>query len=125
MSKQQSTLPMINGQVQRQANGIVIRTKQLRQPLPLNNGVANNLYLGAASLTLGHTSQQAKKKQPVHEVSLIDNLAGARKQSTSSMAYEAHYQRRYGHATDKAVNDGDSPGYAGGNRRTNDMNSRT
>ena len=90
ISKHQSMLPMINGQVQRHANGIVIRAKQLRQPPLLNNGVANNLYLGAASLTLNPTSQQQTKKkslkEAIHETSLVDNTQkelndAARKQS--------------------------------------------
>lgn len=128
MSKQPSVLPMINGHIQRQTNGIVIKSKQYRQqPIPMRNGVSNNLYLGAASLTLGQTTHTSKKKYPFnHDSSHKDNSAGARKQSTSSMAYEAQFHRRYGNINDKTVNDGDSPEYTAGNRGTNnDMNSRT
>lgn len=100
MTKHPSMLPMINGQVQRLgANGLVLRQKQLKQPPPLSTGVANNLYIGAASLTLNNQPQPYKKKahkeggetQTAEKVPKKEVLGGSeiRKYSQSSMAYTA------------------------------------
>lgn len=104
MTKHPSMLPMISGQVQRHgANGIVIRHKQLKQPPPLSNGVANNLYIGAASLTLNHTNQPQPKKKSLKEGGEIMTAekkreiqegSGMRKYSQSSMAYTGSHVKK-------------------------------
>ena len=106
---------MINGQAQRGSDLTGARTRKVRQAPRAGYAVANNLYLGAATLaTLNHASRQTKKKslkEIMRETTMLDGVHGdpsgvAKKESQASMAQTAHQLRTHVPTDDRLGHEG-------------------